>query len=251
VTLAMQLPGLEPGGRRPAPPSPPRVRVLPDPHAMPEYAWRAYATGGHDLGLIDAAGATPAEAEERVRERYHWVRLGLDEPAIVRIPRQRAAGQITCGIYRQALWRDLGADIADRICCWIMLNPSTADATDDDATIRRCAGYGRAWGYRWLTVANLWPVRMTDPAGLAAWIEADARPYLMASTDGWIRGLAVAADRVVCAWGNGGRLADRGRAVRELLADAGVRPHALAVSKAGEPVHPLRQRADLESTPLG
>ena len=41
-----------------------------------------------------------------------------------------------------------------RVCCWIMLNPSTADATTDDPTIRRCIGFTHAWGYDALTVVS-------------------------------------------------------------------------------------------------
>ena len=53
-----------------------------------------------------------------------------------------------------------------RVCCWIMLNPSTADATTDDPTIRRCVRFTQAWGYDALTVVNLYAWRATDPADL-------------------------------------------------------------------------------------
>ena len=43
-----------------------------------------------------------------------------------------------------------------RVCCWIMLNPSTADATTDDPTIRRCIGFTHGWGYDALTIINLY-----------------------------------------------------------------------------------------------
>lgn len=45
-----------------------------------------------------------------------------------------------CGLYRYHLWRrwDTGPSVM-----WIMLNPSTADADEDDPTIRRCVGYAK------------------------------------------------------------------------------------------------------------
>lgn len=37
-----------------------------------------------------------------------------------------------------------------------MLNPSRADATDDDPTVRRCLGFASAWGYGSLLIHNLY-----------------------------------------------------------------------------------------------
>jgi hypothetical protein len=45
---------------------------------------------------------------------------------------------------------------------WMMLNPSTADGTDDDATIRKCMKFARAWGYGGILVVNLLAWRETD-----------------------------------------------------------------------------------------
>jgi len=40
---------------------------------------------------------------------------------------------------------------------WIMLNPSTADALKDDATIRKCMGFAKRMGYECIVVVNLYP----------------------------------------------------------------------------------------------
>ena len=66
--------------------------------------------------------------------------------------------------HRYSLTRRCGN--GPRVCCWIMLNPSTADATTDDPTIRRCVRFTQAWGYNALTVVNLYAWRATDPADL-------------------------------------------------------------------------------------
>lgn len=71
------------------------------------------------------------------------------------------------GRYRYLLtrrWAD-GPSVA-----WIMLNPSTADAHQDDPTIRRCIGFAKAWGYAAIEVVNLYAFRATNPVDLIdAW----------------------------------------------------------------------------------
>lgn len=49
----------------------------------------------------------------------------------------------TCGKYRHWLYRDLEKKNRDggKNLCFIMLNPSTADAEKDDQTIRKCKGF--------------------------------------------------------------------------------------------------------------
>lgn len=75
-----------------------------------------------------------------------------------------------CGKYRYRLGRDVSEDGGvyphAGYVLWIILNPSTADGSCDDNTIRRCIGYTRAWGYSQLLVGNLYAFRSTDPTRL-------------------------------------------------------------------------------------
>lgn len=46
---------------------------------------------------------------------------------------------------------------------FIGLNPSTADETEDDPTIRRCINFAKSWGYVGLEMTNLFAFRATAP----------------------------------------------------------------------------------------
>ena len=50
-----------------------------------------------------------------------------------------------------------------RICCYIMLNPSTADEAKNDPTVERCERRARDNGYDGLCVLNLFAYRSTAP----------------------------------------------------------------------------------------
>lgn len=141
-----------------------------------------------------------------------------------------------CEKYRYLLSRHL--DPAGKgACLFIMLNPSTADATADDPTIRRCIGFARSWGYHRLSVVNLFAWRATDPAAMRA-----AADPVGPANDAWIRAEADKADVVVCAWGKHGAHAGRGATVREMLAWRHL--HVLAKNKDGSPKHPLYVKSD-------
>ncbi len=156
----------------------------------------------------------------------------------------------TCGAgidgpYRYDLWRTWNPSPRPSICAWVMLNPSTADASEDDPTIRRCVAYAKTWGYDGLVVRNLFALRATDPRDLL-----NADDPVGRDNDTWLSTRLHGVDRVVVAWGTGRypRLAgERWRHVAALLAP--LRPVCLRVAKDGQPVHPLYQRADLIPTP--
>jgi hypothetical protein len=69
-----------------------------------------------------------------------------------------------CGQYRYWLARRLS--MGERAIAFVGVNPSTADATLDDPTIRRCVGFARRWGYDWYYMLNVCAYRSTDVRAL-------------------------------------------------------------------------------------
>jgi hypothetical protein len=115
-----------------------------------------------------------------------------------------------------------------------MLNPSTADATSDDPTIRRCLGFARDWEYGGIVVHNLFGLRATNPAELKTHPDPVGR-----DNDRWLLGAAESRLATVCAWGAHGHLHNRAGIVLGLLRDRGVTPMCLGRTQAGQPRHPL------------
>lgn len=133
------------------------------------------------------------------------------------------------GLYRYFLSRQLSASKV-RVA-FVGLNPSTADATSDDPTIRRCRGFAKEWGAGQLWMVNLFAFRSTDPAGLLRTPDP-----IGAENDAWLEHAVSRAEMVVAAWGNHGALFDRAAIV---LSRFPGRFSALGVTKSGMPRHPL------------
>jgi hypothetical protein len=131
------------------------------------------------------------------------------------------------------LWRELDRE-APGYALFIGLNPSTADETVDDPTIRRCKDFVRRWGYGSLCVANLFAYRATRPAEMKATSVPIGR-----GNDRWLVRLAAEAEVVVAAWGIHGTFACRDQEVLALL-DVPLRH--LGLTKHGHPRHPLYVR---------
>lgn len=144
-----------------------------------------------------------------------------------------AANFSRCGRYRYALERQLDTD-GQGVVLFVMLNPSTADASRNDPTIRRCIGFARRLGARRLLVGNLYAYRATLPRQLFA-TEDPVGP----GNDRWLRRMARQADRIVVAWGAHG-LPERVQRVGRLLAGVRCEPLlALGLTASGQPRHPL------------
>lgn len=136
-----------------------------------------------------------------------------------------------CELYRYDLWRIW--DKSKDVCTIIGLNPSTADAEKDDATIRKCINYAHAWGYGSLCMLNLFAYRARQPQDMK-----DTTAPIGPENDAF---LALAAQRpgiVIAAWGNHGTYYGRDAVVTRRMMEA--KPlHCLKRNENGTPAHPL------------
>lgn len=140
-----------------------------------------------------------------------------------------------CGRYRYLLWRQWDTWSGEpRTCMWLMLNPSTADALENDPTVERCRRRSVEMGFGRMVVCNLFALRSTDPDRLRE-VDDPVGP----DNDAHLRREASEADRVVCAWGHHGAYMARGREVKEALTSSGNTLYCLGTTSAGQPRHPL------------
>lgn len=144
----------------------------------------------------------------------------------------RGATLSPCGRYRYALWREW--DLARPTVVFCGLNPSTADANKDDATIRRDLGFARAWGFGRLLKVNAYGWRATDPKAMLAAADPFG-PENLATVLYWARN----CELFVACWGNNIREVDAFR-LRARLREAGVSIHVLRLTQRGNPEHTLR-----------
>lgn len=150
-----------------------------------------------------------------------------------------------CGTYRYRLTRGRG-----KLLPVVMLNPSTADASVDDATIRRLLGFAgrglhiearegvfRREVYQGIDVVNLYAYRSTDPKALAG--VADA--YGPDNRDTHWRFCRDYGPEIVVAWGAHATPQAESRFFDVYDRHVGPRslPLCFGTNKNGSPKHPL------------
>jgi hypothetical protein len=144
----------------------------------------------------------------------------------------------SCGLYRYELrrvWKP-----KKRAMVFVGLNPSTADESTDDPTIRRILGFADDWGFGSLVMLNAFAFRSTDPKALHA-RAAQGREVIGAGNDAAIARAFETnrAGKLVVGWGMHGALLERGRHVAEMANALHGRPQCLGRTASGEPKHPL------------
>lgn len=155
-------------------------------------------------------------------------------------------------IYRYFLLRSWRPWIG-RTNMWVMLNPSTADHTTDDPTIRRLRGFSeRESDCNEFGVVNLYAGRATEPNEL----------FKMENPEG-VRNLEMICrlfrgeltefstdPRLIFAFGADRRIdTDIVKVIWTMANDAGLKPLCLGTTKSGAPRHPLYVKGDTPFEP--
>jgi hypothetical protein len=136
-----------------------------------------------------------------------------------------------CGSYRYWLKRVWSSH--EKLACFVMLNPSTADASEDDPTIRRCIGFAKREGATGLVVVNLFALRSTDPTNLKS-AKDPVGPDNLGHMDYVLNSVK---GPIICAWGAMPFAAEKAAAFAEKY--EGLDLLCLGQTANGSPRHPL------------
>lgn len=151
-----------------------------------------------------------------------------------------------CGKYRYRLERDIGAMFGGPVYAFFGINPSTADAETDDATVRKWKGFVTRWRGSRFIVGNVFAYRATDVKELAK-VTAPIGPQ----NDSHLFNICEEADILVPCWGNRGKLPKHLQRHLDFtlsyIGGHGKPVMTFGLSKSGDPLHPLMLGYD---TPL-
>ncbi|MBF9050606.1 DUF1643 domain-containing protein [Roseobacter sp. HKCCD9010] len=149
-----------------------------------------------------------------------------------------------CGQYRYRLDRHIGC--GEKVFAFFGVNPSTADASLDDATVRKWRGFSQRLAARRFIVGNAFAFRATDVRALAS------EPFPMGPE--WrdhIDRIVEEADFLVPCWGASGKLPRELHSqlytLMSILRETGKPLFCWGLTASGDPKHPLMLSYD---TPL-
>lgn len=175
------------------------------------------------------------------------MRAWIDRHEFRKLLQRKRAVFSDCGAYRYALQRKLTnmnlLNLEDNMggMAFVMLNPSTADASNNDPTVTRCMNYAIAWGYSTLYVLNIFAYRATDPKEMIRAHDPEGVHNKLAFAS-----ILPLCNLVVCAWGVHGLVRNQQKRALEWIEGCGKTPYVLGITKDGQPKHPLYLRKDLK-----
>lgn len=139
---------------------------------------------------------------------------------------QKASQLSSCRTYRYALDRIWDPHLPALL--WVLYNPSTADETEDDPTLRRCIHFSQAWGYGGLRIVNLYSLRSPHPATLKDHPAPNGPDH-----DTHVQKALSTYKDVICAWGL------QGGPISSHFSPGTHRIFHLGLNRDGSPKHPL------------
>lgn len=134
--------------------------------------------------------------------------------------------------YRYVLWRNWDKTKGEVV--FIGLNPSTADETEDDPTIRRCISFATYWGFGGVCMLNLFAYRATQPNEMK-----NAVDPIGPENDYYLMKYIQNVPLVIACWGNHGAYMGR-HLFFEHIPDI----VCFGTTKTGQPKHPLYLKSD-------
>jgi hypothetical protein len=158
-----------------------------------------------------------------------------------------------CGKYRYRLDREVQSE--GKVFAYFGINPSTADASIDDPTVRKWRGFTLRNGGRKFIVGNVFAYRSTDPKALGLLSIADA-----CGPDQMFHLLEILgeADVLVPCWGNFSKVPKTHQPIIQqmlgiihMIGGSSNRPVLhFGLTESGAPKHPLMLGYDTPLLPL-
>lgn len=156
----------------------------------------------------------------------------------LKMPMERSALFNRKGNHRKVLIRSWNGNYPTKLCTFVMLNPSTAGATEDDPTVRRCIGFAMREGCKALRIVNLFTYRATDPKELL--LVDKPKKLNTYDADIYINEAARDSGLIIAGWGAlHPSLEWRAAEVLELFKDHKANVWCLGKTAGDQPKHPL------------
>lgn len=140
-------------------------------------------------------------------------------------------------LYRYVLWRTWDTT-SNKTCLFIGLNPSSADESEDDPTLKRCINFAKSWGFGRCVIVNLFAYRTSRPNKLI-----QIKKPIGYKNNQHIKKQCEKADQIIIAWGNKGSHMNRDKYVLKLLKQFDL--WCFKLTMKGQPAHPLYQPKEM------
>jgi hypothetical protein len=155
-----------------------------------------------------------------------------------------------CGQFRYRLEREILTNLSSGpVYAFFGINPSTADASLDDATVRKWRGFVSRWGGSRFIVGNVFAFRATDVKMLSQVPDPIGR-----LNNDYLKAIVAEADILVPCWGNSSKVPRELRLhlrwLMNQLRGAGKPLMTFGLSKSGDPMHPLMLGYDTQLVSL-